>query len=81
MEDQVTYQTLTEDVSDQPQGANEIQSLRNELLSFAEKHGIKKSVTYIMKASHSALEKIKGEYERKQRTRGNQRIPFRDTHE
>ena len=66
MEDQVSYQTLTEDVSDQPQGVNEVQILRNELLSLAEKHEIEYKVTYIKKASHSALEKIKGEYERKQ---------------
>ncbi len=32
----------------------------------AEKHEIKHSVAYIKKASHSALEKIKSDYERKQ---------------
>ena len=42
------------------------QSLRNELLLLAEKHEIKHSVAYIKKASHDALEKTKGEYERKQ---------------
>ncbi len=41
------------------------QNLRNELLSLAEKHEIKDSAAYIKKASHDALEKIKGEYERK----------------
>ena len=60
MEDQVTYQIPFEDVS----GVNE--SLRKNLLSLAEKHEIKHSVTYIKKASHSASEKIEGEYERKQ---------------
>ncbi len=45
---------------------NATQSLRNELLSLGEKHEIKHSVAYIKKASHDALEKIKGEHERKQ---------------
>ena len=43
-----------------------LQTLRSELITLAEKHEIKHSVAYIKKASHSALEKIKGEYERKQ---------------
>ena len=67
MEDGVTFETLS-DVEDQshPTQADDIQSLRNELITLAEKHEIKHSVAYIKKASHSALEKIKGEYERKQ---------------
>ncbi len=70
MEDQVTFETLNKDVSNQREqtviNADELQSLRSELLSLAEKHEIKQSVAYIKKASHSTLEKIKGEYERKQ---------------
>ena len=67
MEDGVTFETLS-DVEDQshPTQADDIQSLGNELITLAEKHEIKHSVAYIKKASHSALEKIKGEYERKQ---------------
>jgi predicted house-cleaning noncanonical NTP pyrophosphatase (MazG superfamily) len=69
MEDQVTYQTLTEDVSNQSQGTNDeaVQSLRmHEMISLAEKHEIKQGVAYIKKASYTALEKVKGEYEKKQ---------------
>ncbi len=67
MEDGVTFETLS-DVEDQshPTQADDVQSLRNELITLAEKQEIKHSVAYIKKASHSALEKIKGEYERKQ---------------
>ena len=71
MEDGVTFETLN-DVEDQshPTQANaqadDVQSLRNELITLAEKHEIKHSVAYIRKASHSALEKIKSDYERKQ---------------
>ena len=67
MEDGVTFETLS-DVEDQshPTQADDVQSLRNELITLAEKQEIKHSVGYIKKASHSALEKIKGEYERKQ---------------
>jgi predicted house-cleaning noncanonical NTP pyrophosphatase (MazG superfamily) len=67
MEDGVTFETLNEET---PSGstlqAEDTQLLRNELITLAEKHEIKHSVAYIRKASHSALEKIKGEYERKQ---------------
>ncbi len=67
MEDGVTFETLN-DVEDQshPTQADDIQSLRNELITLAEKHEIKHSAAYIKKASHSALEKIKSDYERKQ---------------
>ncbi len=67
MEDGVTFETLS-DVEDQshPTQVDDIQSLRNELITLGEKHEIKHSVAYIKEASHSALEKIKGEYERKQ---------------
>ncbi len=71
MEDGVTFETLN-DVEDQshPTQANaqadDTQSLRNELITLAEKHEIKHSAAYIKKASHSALEKIKSDYERKQ---------------
>ena len=47
-----------------PIQADNVQSLRNEPITLAEKQEIKHSVAYIKKASHSALEKIKGEYER-----------------
>ena len=64
MEDQVTPERLNEEI---PSGSalqgEDTQLLRNELITLAE---IKHSVAYIKKASHSALEKIKGEYERKQ---------------
>ncbi len=67
MEDEVTFETLNEET---PSGstlqAEDTQLLRNELITLAEKHEIKHSAAYIKKASHSALEKIKGEYERKQ---------------
>ncbi len=75
MEDGVTFETLN-DVEDQSHptqaGAqanaqtDNTQSLRNELITLAEKHEIKHSAAYIKKASHSALEKIKSDYERKQ---------------
>ncbi len=44
MEDQDTYQIPTEGCTD-----DAVQSLRSELLSLAEKHEIKQSVTYIKK--------------------------------
>ncbi len=75
MEDQVTFESLNDGpsvVEDQSHPtqvnaqADDVQLLRNELIMLAEKHEIKHSVAYIKKASHSALEKIKGEYERKQ---------------
>ncbi len=62
MEDQVTFETPN-DHSEKP---GDSQFLRSELITLAEKHEIKHSLAYIKKASHSALEKIKGEYERKQ---------------
>ena len=66
MEDGVTFETHNENVNDteRPQG-EDAQTLRSELSTLAEKNEIKHSVAYIKKASHSALEKIKGEYERK----------------
>ncbi len=78
MGDEVIFETFDEDrpdvVADQPYTthpasttqADEAQSIRNELITLAEKHEIKHSVAYIRKASHSALEKIKSDYERKQ---------------
>ncbi len=68
MKDGVTFETLN-DHSEEPSTVadhTDTQSLRNELITLAEKHEIKHSAAYIKKASHSALEKIKGEYERKQ---------------
>ncbi len=68
MEDQVTSKTLNKETSDHSEKpvADDSQFLRSKLISLVEKHEIKQSVAYIKKASHSALEKIKGEYERKQ---------------
>ena len=71
MEDQVTPDKLFcgSNVSDPDpvtQDADQLQTIRSELITLAEKHEIKHSTAYIKKASHSALEKIKGEYERKQ---------------
>ncbi len=67
MEDGVTFETLNENVNDteRPHG-EDAQTLRSELITLVEKNEVKHSVAYIKKASHSALEKIKGEYERKQ---------------
>ena len=64
MEDQITTDRLNE--SGETQNADQIQSVRAELITLAEKGEIKQGVAYIKKASHSALEKIKGDYERKQ---------------
>ncbi len=70
MEDQVTSEALNNDTSKDKEHlgvvADDSQFLRSELIMLAEKHEIKHSVAYIKKASYSALEKIKGEYERKQ---------------
>ena len=68
MEDQVTSDKLNEPVSPttETQNADQLQSVRAELITLAEKHEIKHSVSYIKKASQSALEKIKEDYERKQ---------------
>ena len=69
MEDGVTFETLS-DVEDQSHPtqagtqADDTQSLTNELITLAEKHEIKHSAAYIKKASHSALEKIKSDYEK-----------------
>ncbi len=72
MEDQVTNNNLND--SGETQNADQIQSVRAELISLAEKGEIKQSVAYIKKASHSALEKIKGDYERKQLEETNEYI-------
>ncbi len=64
MEDQVTNNNLNE--SGETQNADQLQSVKAELITLAEKGEIKQGVAYIKKASHSALEKIKGDYERKQ---------------
>ena len=71
MEDQVTSETFNDHSKKPDVVADDAerftsQTLRSELITLAEKHEIKHSVAYIKKASHSALEKIKGEYERKQ---------------
>ncbi len=65
MEDQVKFETNKD--KEQPSvTADDAQFLRSELITLAEKGEIKQSVAYIKKASHSVLEKIKVEYERKQ---------------
>ena len=68
MEDQITIDRLNEsgDPTKETQNADQLQSVRAELITLAEKHEIKHSVAYIKKASQGALEKIKGDYERKQ---------------
>ena len=68
MEDQITTDRLNEsgDLTTETQNADQLQSVRAELITLAEKHEIKHSVAYIKKASQGALEKIKGDYERKQ---------------
>ena len=68
MEDQVTSDRLNEpgNPKTETQNADQLQSIRAELITLAEKHEIKHSVAYIKKASQVALEKIKEDYERKQ---------------
>ncbi len=65
MEDQITTDRLNESVETQ-NAADQLQSVRAELITLAEKHEIKHSVAYIKKAGQGALEKIKEDYERKQ---------------
>ena len=72
MEDQVTNNNLND--SGETQNADQIQSVRAELITLAEKGEIKQSVAYIKKASQGALEKIKGDYERKQLEETNEYI-------
>ena len=76
MEDQVTPERLnnTNEPVSETQDADQIQSVRAELITLAEKGEIKQGVAYIKKASHSALEKIKGDYERKQLEETNEYI-------
>ncbi len=64
MEDQITTDRLNE--SGETQNADQLQSVRAELITLAEKHDIKYSAAYIKKAGQKTLEKIKGDYERKQ---------------
>ncbi len=68
MEDQVTSEKLNEpeNPTTETQNADQLQSVRAELITLAEKHEIKQSVNYIKKASQSVLEKIKEDYQRKQ---------------
>ncbi len=69
MESQVNFETLDKEMSNEQPNmttADDLQFLRSELITLAEKHEIKQSVAYIKKANHSTLEKIKAEYERKQ---------------
>ncbi len=68
MEDQVTSERLNESVNPttETQNSDQLQSIRAELITLAEKHEIKHSVAYVKKASQGALEKIKEDYERKQ---------------
>ncbi len=76
MEDQITTDRLNEsgDPATETQNADQLQSVRAELITLAEKGEIKHSVAYIKKASHSALEKIKGDHERKQLEETNEYI-------
>ncbi len=68
MEDQVTSEKLNESVNPttETQNSDQLQNIRAELITLAEKHEIKHSVAYVKKASQGALEKIKEDYERKQ---------------
>ena len=68
MEDQVTSERLNESVdpTTETQNSDQLQSIRAELITLAEKHEIKHSVAYVKKASQGALEKIKEDHERKQ---------------
>ena len=68
MEDQVTSERLNESANPttETQNSDQLQSIRAELITLAEKHEIKHSVAYVKKASQGALEKIKEDYERKQ---------------
>ena len=76
MEGQVTPERLnnTSEPVSETQGADQIQSVRAEQITLAEKGEIKHSAAYIKKASHSALEKIKGDYEKKQLEETNEYI-------
>ena len=65
MKDQITTDRLNESGETQ-NTADQLQSVRSELLTLAEKHDIKHSAAYIKKAGQKTLEKIKGDYERKQ---------------
>ena len=65
MKDQITTDRLNESGETQ-NAADQLQSVRSELLTLAEKHDIKHSAAYIKKAGQKTLEKIKGDYERKQ---------------
>ncbi len=72
MEDQVTPERLNN--TSETQDADQMQSVRAELITLAEKGEIKHSAAYIKKASQGALEKIKGDYERKQLEETNEYI-------
>ncbi len=69
MEDQVSNNNLNE-----VQDADQLQTIRAELITLAEKGEIKHSANYIKKARYSALEKIKGDYERKQLEETNEYV-------
>ena len=59
-------------MSDQATLPEEIQNVKDELIALAEKGEIKQSVAYIKKANKNTLEKIKKDYERKQREETNE---------
>ena len=58
MEDQVTSEKLNEpeNPTTETQNADQLQSVRAELITLAEKHEIKHSVNYIKKATISDIE-------------------------
>ncbi len=64
MEDKITTNKLNGPGEIQ-NTADQLQSVRAELLTLAEKREIKYSAAYIKKAGQKTLEKIKGDYERK----------------
>ena len=59
-------ETLHNNTNKDNEKPSDLQFLRSELITLAEKGEIKQSVGYIKKANHSALEKIKAEYKRNQ---------------
>ncbi len=65
MEDKITTNKLNGPGETQ-NTADQLQSVRAELLTLAEKREIKYSAAYIKKAGQKTLEKIKVDYERKQ---------------
>ncbi len=73
MEDQITTDRLNESGETQ-NAADQLQSIRDELITLAEKGEIKESVNKLKKANQKTLENIKRDYERKQLEETNEYI-------